>query len=205
MTLQPIPAPGVAIHPAYIAQRPETLVMKSGFSGNHFVVTDSNGTAIIKLDAERFSMSHRINVSEAATGKQLCTLRRELFKMRAHYYAEVGEGGPRLFDLESQWAMGSEKFVIKLPNAAAGGEEVELDWKSPAFRSRGEIYLNGMMVALLERERFKLKDEFHIHVAPGMDKLLAVCVMACVDDRRDTNNAGAAAGGGGGGGGASGC
>lgn len=118
--------------------------------------------------------------------------------MRTRYYAKVAEDGPRLFDLESKMSMG-EKFIIKFPNAAAGGENVELDFKSPAFSSRGEIYLNGMLVALMEKEHFKLKGEYRIHVAPGMDKLLAVCVVACVSDVRASNNSAAAGGAGGGG------
>lgn len=195
-SLQPISPPGVAIHPTYIASRPESLTMKGSWSGRRFTITDSNSMEILKIEGERMSISHRMHVTEAASGQRLCTLRREKFTMTAHYYAEVSEDGPRLFDLEGKLSLGGTKMVVKFPNAAANGQEVELDYKSPAFRSRGELYLNGIMVALLERERLKLKDEFHVHVAPGMDKLLAVCIMACVDDRRDSAaSAGAAAGG----------
>lgn len=197
-SLQAIPPPGIAIHPAYIVSQHESLTMKGGFSGNHFIVTDQTGTEVFKVDSERFSMSHRTNVSEAATGKMLCTLRRETFTMRSRYYAEVAENSPRLFDMESKMSLG-EKFLIKFPNAAAEGEQVELDWKSPAFSSRGELYLNGVLVALMEKEHFKLKGEYRIHVAPGMDKFLAICVAACVNDERASNNAGAAGAAGGGG------
>lgn len=127
------------------------------------------------------------------TGWRLSTLRQDKSYVRsdakpsnlgAHYYAEVGDGGPRLFDLESKIALGTEKFIIRFSNVAANGQGMVLDWKSAAFSKRGELYLNGVMVSGFERELFKVKGEYDIHVAPGMDKLLAVSVMACVHDRR---------------------
>lgn len=165
--------------------------MKGTFGGKSFTVFDASGRQIFNLAGERFSMSHRIAVTDTTSGQNLCTLRRETFTVGAHYYAEVSENGARLFDLESKMALGTEKFIIKFPNAAADGQNVELDWRSGAFSKKGELYLNGMMVAGFERELWKIKGEYHVYVAPGMDKLLAVCVMACVHDRRMTNrNAG---------------
>lgn len=175
--------------------------MKGSFGGKRFTVTDASGSEIFNLTSEHFSISHRTAVIEASTGKTLCTLRRETWTVGSQYYAEVGEGSPRLFDLESKMSLGSEKFTLMFPNAAADGQNIELDWKSPAFTSRGELYLNGMLVAIFEKEHFKMRGEYHIYVAPGMDKFLAVCVMACVHDRRATNNSNAAAASGGGGGG----
>lgn len=196
-TLQPVPAPGAGIHPSYVASQLETLTVKgSSLSRNHFVVLDSAGTQLFGIDAEKLSLSQRTHVTETATGTKLCTLRRETWKMKSQYYAEVSEDGPRLFDMKSKFSMGSEKFVITFPNVVADGQEVVLDWKGPAFSSKGEIYLNGMMVAFVEKEHFKLKGEFRVHVAPGMDKLLAVCILACVNNERANNSSGAAAGSG---------
>ena len=70
------PSAPIGIFPAFIAQRPETLVLKSHFINGKFDVSTLGGTPLLSVKAESASLSHRKHVFDIQ-GTHLCTILRE--------------------------------------------------------------------------------------------------------------------------------
>lgn len=202
--LRPLRQP-IAIYPQYIAStHATTLLMKSSSHWKNSYAISLIGAPIptvssheprgimeppslLSIDAQSWSLSHRMHVYDDRTYTKLCTIRRENWSFRSRYYAETSEGSARLFESESRNSWG-RKNVFTFQNQAGKGEIVELKVKSPAFSQRQEVYLEHRMVGLIETDRWHVKTHYNLTAAQGLDIFVLVCIAALVDDQRRSEN-----------------
>jgi uncharacterized protein YxjI len=91
--LAPVPAP-IGIFPQFIAQQPETLVMKEhvmSLTGDSFSIKLANGTPILQVEGKVFSIGGRKKVRDMA-GNHLFDIKHEMFHLHATYICEDPKG-----------------------------------------------------------------------------------------------------------------
>jgi uncharacterized protein YxjI len=87
--LNPYPTP-MGIFTPFIAQQPETLVLKEkimSLSGDSFDIKTIDGRPIFRVEGSAFSLSGRKKVMDMA-GNHLFTIRKRHLALHASYYAE---------------------------------------------------------------------------------------------------------------------
>jgi hypothetical protein len=119
----PSPAP-FAFFPTFIAQKPETLVIKSksAWTDSSYNISTIDGRPIFNVKrGDTFSFSYRRRVRDA-NGTPIFTIKRESRFLRPTIYHALApsETGPRLFECEfDPWAVG-EKCSGHFINAING-------------------------------------------------------------------------------------
>ncbi len=190
--LAPSPIP-IAIIPSYIAQRPETIIMKEkifSFSDDAFHVQTTDGRDILKITADTLSWSARKRVFDVA-GNHLFTIRKEVFSFPKSYFAE-SPAGQKIFEVEGKFHIGTSKAVGHFANAI-NGDNVNLLMHGSFFNKSTTITneANGQVVAQIDRELFSARQllgdrsSYAVTVAPGVDIALIVAMVVCLDERRD--------------------
>jgi uncharacterized protein YxjI len=204
--LSALPSPGLAVFPELITQKQETLIMKAESFTRSWKICLFDGTPILSIEHESFSVSRRKTVYDAQ-GRQLCQIRRKSGFGSSKYYAETTESSPKIWELISKAGFLSSKNTVSFANVVDGGRVVELALKNSGSRSpTGVVRLGETDVAVVDKESWKMLAEYHITVAEGMDMFLPVALVVALDDKARAARAGAAgAAGGGGGGGGGGC
>jgi uncharacterized protein YxjI len=99
--LAPVPHP-IALFPAFIANQPETLVLKEhvlSLSGDSFSITLANGTPILSVEGKVMSISGRKKVSDMQ-GNHLFSIVKEHFHIHATYVVESA-AGEKLVEVKS--------------------------------------------------------------------------------------------------------
>jgi len=198
-SLPALPTPGVGIFPNLIAKKEETLIMKGESFSRSWKICLHDGTPIMTVEGEHLSASHRKTVLDAQ-GQKLGQIRRQRWTIPTTYYAEASEGGPRLWELKSHMGFPTAKNTVTFANATGDGRSAELNFKKDGIGSSGVVKLGGQDVAIVEKKHWKMRSEYHITVAPGLDMFLPIGLMVALDDKAKTaqRSAGAAGGGGGG-------
>jgi uncharacterized protein YxjI len=198
MTILPtLPAPGVGIFPNFIARKEETLIMKSESFSRSWKISLHDGTPIMTVKGEHLSASHRKTVLDPQ-GQKLGQIRRQTWSFTSTYYAEASEGGPRLWELKSHMGFPTSKNTVSFANAAGDGKSAELNFKKKGFGASGVVTLAGQDVAIVEKKHWKMRTEYHITVAPGLDMFLPIGLMVALDDKIRTAKQRSGGGGGGG-------
>lgn len=94
----------------------------------------------------------------------------------------------------------SSKSIVSFANVVDGSREVEMDMKSRARTVSGTMRWRDIDVAVVEKQGWKMRPEYHITVAAGCDMFLPVALVCALDDKaraaRSGGASGAAAGGG---------
>lgn len=83
-------------------------------------------------------------------------------------------------------------------NGVDGGRPTQLDFNSHSYRTKGEVVMHGVPVAVIERKYWKMRSEYHLLVTAGLDMLLIVTLVVALADKARTTAAASAAGAGGG-------
>lgn len=195
----------LALFPDFVAQRAETVVIKGRYVGDSYDITTLDGRPLLTVKAEAMSLSHRKRIYDA-NGRHIFNIRKETWNITGNaYWIEHPSNDAKLFTLESKSSMSGRKFSGTFTNAVNGQQE-QLLFKNNPFGLHGTIAngATGTPVANIDREMFKLRKEYHVTVAPGVDIALIVGMCICFDDRAksDSTATAAVAGGGAGGGGA---
>jgi len=196
MALQPLPNPGTAVFPNYIAKKTETIIMKATGMTGSYKLTLSDGSALFTIDSESISWSHRKHVLDSS-GREICQIRQgRSFGRSAKYYAEVSEdSATKLWQMKSKIGLGSMMNTMTFTNAMTQ-KPVQMEFKKKLFNGGGEVMLDGCIVALVEKKSLKLRPEYHLTIAPNLDMFLIVGVVVSVDDIVRSSGAAAGAGGG---------
>lgn len=152
------------------------------------------------IESESLSASRRKTVYDAQ-GKKLCQIRRQTWATRGKYYAEIIEGGPKIWTLESKIGLLHSKNTVSFENAVGGGKVVELGLKNSGMRTpSGVLKFGEQDIAVVEKESWKMRAEYHITVAEGLDMFLPIALTVALDDKARAAKAGSAGAAGGGGG-----
>ena len=191
--LQALPPPGLAIFPHLIATEPTSLRAKGTYMSRSFDITTMDGQPILRIESESMSASHRKHVIDVRSGQKLCTIRKTKWSMSWKYYAETAEDGPHLFDLHSHSGFGGSRSEMVFANAADNGKQTQVEFKNSSFGRDGAVKINGIPVAVVEKAYFKMRKEYHLHVAAGLDMFLVVAVVIVMDDKMRTQAASSAA------------
>jgi uncharacterized protein YxjI len=198
-TLTSLPAP-VAANPDFVAHNTETIILSNEPFTKEWKVCLHDGTPLLLVSGESVSMSHRKTVTDPQ-GRKICQIRRQNWSMGTRYYAETTENGPRLWELESHFGLTGSNNKMTFANQAAGGEKAALEIKNNTFGSVSQVKYDGKEVAIIEKKRWKMRHEYHLTVAKGLDMSLIVGLAIALDDKTRTTRAATA----GAAGGASGC
>jgi uncharacterized protein YxjI len=92
-SLAAVPQP-IALFPQFIAQAPETLVLKEhvlSLSGDSFSIKLANGTPILQVEGKVMSISGRKKVSDMQ-GNHLFSIVKEHLHIHATYVVESANG-----------------------------------------------------------------------------------------------------------------
>lgn len=159
--------------------------------------TTAEGQALFLVEGERFSRSHRKTVIDAATNAKLFQIRKDGIGLK-HYYAEISEDGPRLFETEThRKLMHRPRTEITFANQADSSRPViSLEFVPAGLGNDGSFTLNGQVVTTVEKVSLSLSGEYLLTIAAGLDPTLIVGVMVAMIDRAKTqSNNNAATGG----------
>jgi len=100
-SLAPVPQP-IALFPQFIAQAPETLVLKEhvlSLSGDSFSIKLANGTPILQVEGKVMSISNRKKVRDMQ-GNDLFSIVKEHLHIHATYVVE-SPNGQKLCEVKS--------------------------------------------------------------------------------------------------------
>ena len=196
--LPPLPAPGLAILPQYLSNHPLELTLKGSTFSKSMTATTGDGRALFRIEGASFSRSHRRAVLDAASGAKLFEVRKDGMGLK-HYYAEVSENGPRLFETKTHSRLFHRpRTAVRFANQADPHNRgmVELEFVPAGRGDDGSFTWSGGPVVRVQKKGLSLSGEYQLSIAPGMDPALAVAVMVAMIDRAKTQAANSASAGG---------
>lgn len=188
--LAPAPCP-IAIFPSFVARRTETIIMRerlSTLSNGAFRVTTIDGTPLLQITADTFSISARKRVLDMA-GNHLFTLRSQYFSIPHSFYAE-SPAGEKLFEIKGKLKLVGSKAVGHLTNAT-NGQRTNLLMDAGWFGKHSTITneADGQILADINREfhgsqLLTNRHTYAVTIAPGVDIALIVAMVVAEDERR---------------------
>jgi hypothetical protein len=102
--LAPVPQ-AIGVFPQFIAQQPETLVLKEhvlSLTGDSFSIKLANGTPILQVEGKVFSLGGRKKVRDMA-GNHLFDIRKELMHIHTTFAIE-DPSGKKIMEVKSSFA-----------------------------------------------------------------------------------------------------
>lgn len=102
--LPPVPKP-IGVFPQFIAQQPETIVLKEhvlSLTGDSFSIKLANGTPILQVEGKVMSISGRKKVCDMA-GNHLFNIAKEHFHIHTTFAVEDPQG-KKLMEVKSSFA-----------------------------------------------------------------------------------------------------
>jgi uncharacterized protein YxjI len=196
----PSPAP-FAFFPAFAAQKPETLVLKceSTFTDSTYSINTIDGRPVLNINnkGEGFSFSYRRRVYDATHGTHLFTIKREsrAFQPTIYHALAPSETGARLFECQFESWTSGDKCSGHFVNAVTERQE-HFSLQGNFLQSKATVanQATGQSLAEIKKQSFKLKTEYHIAVAPGVDMALIVALCLIMHDRQESHNSGGGGG-----------
>jgi uncharacterized protein YxjI len=191
--LQTTPSPTpFALFPAFVAQKTETLVIKSksAWTDSSYNINTIDGRPVFNISkGDRFSFSYRRRVHDA-NGSPIFTIKREsrVFQPTIYHALPPSETGARLFECQfDPWASG-DKCTGHFANAINGQQE-HFFMKGNFLQSKAIItnQASGQVLAEIKKQSFKLKTEYHIFVQPGADMALVAALCIILHDRIESH------------------
>jgi uncharacterized protein YxjI len=181
----------------YLAKQTEVIKLQHESFSKDWSIT-INGQPLMYIRGESLSLSHRMDLLDASH-KKLYQIRKETFRMgSSSYYAELTEGGPRVWELHfDSHLFSGDECTMKFENSANGGQMDMLHFKNNAFGSTGYVTYREKQVAEIKKVMFKMNHTYEITVSQGLDMSLVCAIILCLSDKTQTRNAAAAAAGGG--------
>lgn len=184
--LQPLPRPGLAVFPEYIPEMPLKLSLKGHGLYEDMNIDLEDGRPLFRIHREGTNRSHRKSIFDARTGTKLFEVLKS-GRGTKHYSAEVSEGGPLVFECETNTPLfGRARTTVTLANQAAsdqGRPTVELELTPTSALDDGSLTWNGQTVATFEKVGMRISGEYHLTIAPGLDPTLVVGLMAVLIDQ----------------------
>ncbi|KAF1919063.1 tubby C-terminal-like domain-containing protein [Ampelomyces quisqualis] len=179
--LPPVPQP-IALFPQFIAQGPETIVLREkvmSLSGDSFEIKLASGSPILQVEGNVMSISGKKKVRDMQ-GNHLFTIAKEHFHLHATYVVK-----------SSLKLMGSKATATFQSHH---GKQEKLVMNGNWFNTSADIVdeaMNDAVVARINRKILSGKDLFFgqqtygVQVAPGVDLALIVALCICLDEKNN--------------------
>ncbi|OAL52804.1 DUF567-domain-containing protein [Pyrenochaeta sp. DS3sAY3a] len=191
-TLPPVPQP-IGVFPQFIAQGPETLVLREkvmSLSGDSFEIKLANGTPILQVEGKVLSISGRKKVNDMA-GNHLFSIVKEHFHIHTTYAAENAKG-EKILEVKSSFKLMGSKATATF--TSSNGKPEVLTMSGNFFDTTADIKdeaQGGLVVARIDRKLLSGKDVFFgqqtygVQVAPGVDMALIAALCICLDEKNN--------------------
>lgn len=190
----PATVQGIGVFPQFIAQQPETLVIKEkvlSLSGDSFSIKTIDGRVIIEVKGEKLSLSGRKRVLDPQ-GNPLFDIRKKHIAIHTTFYCENPQG-VKFFEVKSKFSIGSTKAIATFQSTVSGGTQHEFPMKGNFFGSKAEItdVKTGSVVAVINREFLNAgeliggQQTYQVTVQPGVDLALISAMCICLDEKRE--------------------
>jgi uncharacterized protein YxjI len=141
---------------------------------NDFWIEDENGNRVFYVDGRALSLRETFELRDAA-GELRALIRKKVFALRDTMNIEDAAGviatvRPAFF------SPFKHRYEIDLADGTrleAVGNFADKDWEITGP--------DGLVVAQISRQWFRLRDTYGVDVAPGADDALVIAVAVCID------------------------
>ncbi|KAJ4993666.1 hypothetical protein SVAN01_00720 [Stagonosporopsis vannaccii] len=190
--LAPVPSP-IGIFPQFIAQGPETLVLKEkvlSLTGDDFHIKLASGTPILRVEGKVMSISGRKKVFDEQ-GNHLFDIVKEHFHLHATYRVD-GAKGDKVMEVRSSLKLMGSKATATFTSQSGKHEVLTMrgNWLDTSADIIDEAQGN-LVVARIDRKLLSGKDIFFgqqtyaVTVAPGVDMALIAALCICLDEKNN--------------------
>ena len=165
------------------------LVQERIFSlTNDFWIEDENGNHAFFVDGKALSLRETFELSDAA-GNLRVVIRKKAFSFRDTMNIEDATGGiatvrPAMF------SPFRHRFEIELADGSqltAEGSFADKDWQL--------VTAEGLEIARISRQWFRVRDTYGVEVAPGLDDAQILAIAVCIDRIHEDEERGGDSGG----------
>ncbi len=158
----------------YIKQKVFSLKSK-------FTVKDANGEDRYAVEGKMISIGRKLFVYNAA-GEEVAYVKQKVPALLPKFTVEIG--GQDVAEIVKKLSFLKAKYVVN-----------GLDWNVQGdFTSHNYTVTQGeMTIAAIHKQWMAWGDTFEIDIAPGVDEVLALCVVLAIDAVMDSQAAAAAA------------
>ncbi|KAF1835948.1 hypothetical protein BDW02DRAFT_567552 [Decorospora gaudefroyi] len=181
--LPPLPVPGLSLIPNFTAQRPEIFVLKAqdrhlGRASMLISACDPKGHAGAPFMQLNEESSHNV-VFRTMEGQEVMRImvdRHSWFSHKTEYKAVRSADAVPIWDLELKTGWRVPKYDLTIRDKSLKGKHVQVESKV-AGEEKG-IVIDGSPASTVSRhQKWSHKhNEYVVHVAPGMDIMLALGV-----------------------------
>ncbi|KAF2264245.1 DUF567-domain-containing protein [Lojkania enalia] len=190
--LPPVPQP-IGIFGQFIAQQPETLILKEkvlSLTGDSFSIKLQNGTPILQVEGKVMSLSGRKTVRDMA-GNHLFDIVKEHFHIHTTFAIKDPQDR-KIMEVKSKFQLLGSKAIGTF--TSSNGKAEELQMKGNWFDTTADITdeaQSGIVVARINRKLLSGKDilfgqqTYALQVAPGVDMALMVAMCIAMDEKNN--------------------
>ncbi|CAA9958902.1 LOR domain containing protein [Pyrenophora teres f. maculata] len=191
-SLAPTPQ-AVGVFSQFIAQGPETLVMKEkvmSLSGDSFSIKLANGTPLLKVEGKVMSIHGRKKMFDMQ-GNHICSIIKEHFHIHTTFAVE-DPSGAKVMEVKSNFKLFGSKATATFTSQS--GKQESLVMHGNWFDSSADIVdeaQGGLIVARINRKLLSGKDIFFgqqtygVQIAPGVDMALIAALCICLDEKNN--------------------
>ncbi len=178
--LRSLPQPGLAAFSHLIQREPVTFMLKRETLGKELALFLPDGRKLLAVTGK--SLSEGRCVVDVAPGHVLTEIRNG--KNQKTYYAETTDG-TRTFDVETE----EDCMILHCANALDGRQRTQIEFHSEVEKGvHGEVKWQGSTVGRIDKEKHKMRRQYLLRVAPGMDPFLLLAIAVIVLSQRKTKN-----------------
>ena len=194
-TAQPVGHLSLGIFPQYVAQKPTTLILQGVWFKKdlNFLTKDGHPFIHVEKKAEEYLLT------DANTKALICVIEEERHARGKPYYARATEdvNSKVLLETTTLEILGSDNETTMLfANAMTEGQPTTLSFTDKArIGFGGELMYNGIPVACIKRNKWKVKHEYQLDIVAGMDMFVVAALAVILEDHLPESS-GAISGGG---------
>jgi uncharacterized protein YxjI len=183
MSIAPLEGDGVAIFPGYRAQETTILSIKASAIGGQWNVYLPNDQSLFTINSDNLSMSDRKHVLDAS-GKEFCQIRRKMSGLTQTYWGQFpgDDEGQKIWTVELKSTWKGLKYVCSFENKCTGSPVV-MELRMGLTGMKGDVTMDGVVVATVERLAMHLRTEYKIEVANGLDFMVVIALFVALDER----------------------
>ncbi|CAO2653438.1 Nn.00g028490.m01.CDS01 [Neocucurbitaria sp. VM-36] len=195
--LPPLPQPGLTVYQGFTARKPETFLMKgrdlwsskASFLISHSTPTGEAGAPFLEIREKKRKQISFLTMD----GKEVMRIVKQPHNFHGTEYHGMRGDGNEVWYLKLHSGMTKTDYLMTINDPAASGHNIQIQNKIQG-QDKG-ILMDGTPVATMSRHEAWSHMSRHdlVHVAPGMDILLALGVNWIRADKQKQDAKAAAA------------